>query len=208
MALSSKALQKKRAKKSAKRKDLRKAQGAGSTMGLAPEWIAAARSPIADVFSPVGLFDVGLGSIWFSRRLPNGHYAVSVFLLDTYCLGVKDVMFGIDTAEAYQANLKDFMHASEEEFVARDPAAVRKLLEDAVRYAKSLGFDPHPEYRYAAMIFGDVDASECKDDFSFGHDGVPHYVPGTHDSPAFQRRVRQLLEKIDMDPLALILDGQ
>lgn len=207
MALSSKALQNKRAKKSAKRKDIRKATGGSSQLGLAPDWMTASRAPVADVLSPVGLFDIGLGSIWFSRRLPDGRYAVSVFLLDTYCLGVKDVMFGIDTAEAYQANLEDFRHASEEEFVARDPSAIRKLLGDAVRFAKELGFDPHPDYRYAAMIFGDVDASACTDEFSFGRDGVPFYVPGTKDSPAMQRRVKVRLEKLDMDPLGLLLAG-
>jgi hypothetical protein len=204
MALNSKALQKKRAKKSAKRKEVRKTAGS-SPMGLAPEWLTAAHAPIADVLSPVGLFDTGLGSIWFSRRLANGQHAVSVFLLDTYCLGVKDVMFGIDTAEAYQANLKDFMHSSEEEFVARDPSAVRKLLEDAVRYAKGLGFEPHADYRHAAMIFGDVDAAQCQDEFSFGRDGVPFYAPGPKDSPAYQRRVRLRLEKLDLDPLGLLL---
>ncbi|MBS1213465.1 MAG: hypothetical protein H6R26_2082 [Proteobacteria bacterium] len=207
MALSSKALQKKRAKKTAKRKDVRKSLASSPQLGLAPDWLAASRAPIADVLSPVGLFDVGLGSIWFSRRLPDGRYAVSIFLLDTYCLGVKDAMFGIDSAEVYRANLEQFREASEEEFMDRDPSAVRKLLEDAVRFAKGLGFDPHPDYRYAAMIFGDVEASACKDEFSFGRDGVPFYVPGSKDSPAMQRKVRQRLEKIDMDPLGLVLAG-
>jgi hypothetical protein len=205
MALSSKDLQKKRAKKSAKRKEGRKPLASLSQLGLAPDWLAAARAPIADVLSPVGLFEIGLGSIWFSRRFPDGRYAVSIFLLDTYCLGVKDVMFGIDSADVYQANLEQFKQASEEEFLARDPSAIRKLLEDAVHYAKGLGFDPHPDYRYAQMIFGDVDASARKDEFRFGRDGVPFYVAGSKDSPAMQRRVRQRLEKIALDPLGLLL---
>lgn len=205
MALSSKALQKKRAKKAQKRKEVKKQGAAQAQLGLAPEWLAAARAPVAEVFTPVKISELGLGSVWFSRRLPDGRYALSVFLLDTFCLGVKNVMFGIDDADQYRERLKQFLHISEEEFVPRDPAYARKLVESALAYARGLGFDPHPDYRIAKMIFGDVDASACEEEFAFGRDGKPFYVPGPGDSPTMQRRVMKQLEKLDMDPFGLLV---
>lgn len=204
MALSSKALQKKRAKKAAKRKDVRKPGGSQAGLGLASEWLAAAKAPVADVLIPTKLFEKGLGSVWFSRRLPDGSYALSLFLLDTWCLGVKNAMSGIDDAENYEARLEEFKNVSEEEFVACDAAYARKLIESAEAYARKLGFSPHPDYRLARLLFGDVDTSACTEEFAFGRDGQPFYSPAQGDSPTVQRRIMKHLEKLDLDPLGLL----
>lgn len=206
MALSSKALQQKRARKAAKRKETQKAGGRVKT-GMAGEWLAAASAPITDVYTPEGMFDVGIGSVWFSRRLPDGRYALSVFLLDTFCLGVKNVMYALLDEDKYRMHLENFLHVSEENFVPREPAYARKLVDMAIAYAKGLGFDPHPDYKFAKVIFGDVDASDCDEHFSFGKDGNPYYVPGPGDTPAIQRRVIKQLEKLNKDPYALLARG-
>ena len=46
------------------------------------------------------------------------------------------------------------------------------------------------------MLFrSDVDAESCPTPFTFGKDGKPYYVCGPNDTPEFQRRVLQKLEK-------------
>ncbi|QSA96253.1 hypothetical protein [Methylococcus sp. EFPC2] len=204
MALSSKALQKKRAKKAAKRKEVRKVGAGQAGLGLATEWLTASKAPVADVLVPTRLFETGLGSIWISRRLPNGSYAISLFLLDTWCLGVKNAMAGIDSEEDYRARLEEFKTSSDEEFVELDAAYVRKLVEAAEAYGRKLGFQPHPDYKLARMLFGDVDASDCPVEFFFGRDGQPFYAAGPGDSPTVQRRILKQLEKSNQDPLGLL----
>ncbi len=206
MALSSKALQQKRAKKAAKRKETRKSGGPAQT-GQAAEWLAAAGAPIADVYTPEGLFEEGLGSVWFSRRLADGRYALGVFLVDAYCLGVKNAMYAVLDPEKYRVHLENFLHISEEKFVPCEPAYARKLVESAAAYARELGLAPHADYKIVKLIFGDVDASESHAHFTFGRDGNPFYVPGTHDTPAEQRRVLKQLEKLHKDPYALLARG-
>jgi len=206
MALSSKALQQKRAKKAAKRKDVRKSAPSAHS-GKAAEWLAAANAPIADVYIPEGLFDEGLGSVWFSRRLEDGRYALSVFLVDAFCLGVKSTMYAILEPEKYRVHLENFLHISEEAFVPCEPAYLRKLVETAVAYARGLGLDPHVDYKFAKLIFGDVNAADSDAHFSFGRDGNPYYVAGPGDSPAEQRRVIKQLEKLHKDPYALLARG-
>jgi len=207
MALSSKALQQKRAKKAAKRKDVRKQHSAGSKGLAATEWLLAAHAPIADVYTPERLFAEGLGSVWFSRKLEDGRYALSVFLVDTYCLGVKNAMYALMEPERYRVHLENFLSVSEEEFVPQEPATVRKLVESSIAYAKGLGLEPHADYKIAKEIFGDVVASDSDAVFAFGRDGHPFYIPGPGDSPAEQRRVIKQLERLQQDPYALLARG-
>ncbi len=206
MALSSKALQKKRAKKAAKRKEVRKSSSTAQ-IGMAAEWLAAAGAPIADVYTPEGLFETGIGSLWFSRRLEDGRYALGVFLVDTFCLGVKNVMYAILDADKYRVQMENFLHISEEKFVPREPAYVRKLVEMAIAYARELGLEPHSDYKIAKLIFGDVDASSCDAHFAFGRDGNPVYIPGPSDTPTEQRHIIKQLEKLNRDPFALLTGG-
>lgn len=206
MALSSKALQKKRTKKAEKRKEARKPASRAAS-ALPVEWVGAAGAPIADVYVPEGMFDEGIGTVWFSRLLEDGRYALSVFLVDTYCLGVKSTMYAVLEPERYKVHLENFLHASEEQFVTCEPAYARKLVESAVAYARSLGLEPHVDYKIAKMLFGEVQASDSDAHFAFGRDGNPYYVPGPGDSPAEQRRVIKQLEKLRKDPYALLTRG-
>lgn len=206
MALSSKALQQKRAKKAAKRKDVRKSSPTGPK-GMATEWVAAAHAPIAEVYAPENLFEIGIGSVWFSRKLDDGRYALSVFLVDTFCLGVKNAMYAILEPERYSVHLENFLHVSEEEFVPQEPAYVRKLVESAIVYARGLGLEPHADYKIAKEIFGDVLASDSDAVFHFGRDGHPFYIPGPGDTPSEQRRVMKQLERLQQDPYALLARG-
>jgi len=206
MALSSKALQQKRAKKAAKRKDTRK-QSSALSRGMAAEWLAAAHAPIADVYTPERLFEEGLGSVWFSRKLDDGRYALSVFLVDTFCLGVKNAMYAFMEPDRYSVQMENFLSMSGENFVAREPAYVRKLVESSIAYARELGLAPHADYKIAKEIFGDVDAAECDEVFHFGRDGNPIYIPGPGDSPAEQRRIVKQLERLNNDPYALLARG-
>jgi len=206
MALSSKALQQKRTKKAAKKK-AGKIPGASVRTGIPEIWLAAANAPIADVYTPVGLFETGLGTVWFSRRLEDGRYAVSAFLVDTYCLGVKNAMYNIFPPDHYHAELEKFLQRSSEQFTARDAAYARKLVELAAAYAHQLGIEPHPDYKIAKIIFGNLDASSCEVTFQFGRDGSPCYIAGPGDSLAEQRRILKQLEKASKDPLALLTAG-
>ena len=206
MALSSKALQQKRTKKAAKRKAAKKSSSPAKNP-MAVEWLAAADAPIADVYTPESLFETGIGSVWFSRRLENGHYALSAFLVDTFCLGVKNAMYSLVSAAKYEEELERFLKHSGETFAACEPTYARKLVELAIAYARELGLEPHPDYKIAKIIFGDVDASQSDAVFTFGRDGNPIYIPGPSDTLSEQRRIIKQLEKLNKDPLGMLLSG-
>ena len=78
---------------------------------------------------------------------------------------------------------------------AVEPSYARKLVEEAVAYAATLGFKPDPDYHTAKEIFGDIEASECTEQFTFGKDGKPFYMSGPLDSPLKRRLIVATLEK-------------
>jgi hypothetical protein len=44
-------------------------------------------------------------------------------------------------------------------------------------------------------IFGDVDADDCTETFTFGRDGKPWFVNGPNDTPARVRAIKRILEQ-------------
>jgi len=196
MALNQTALQKKRAKKSEQRNGTKKrpTSSFANLWSSAREWAAAADAPIADVLVPGSLFQNGMGSIWFSRRLADGRYALSMFLIDAYCLGIKNALYAIVEPDNYARRLEKLRDAYPD-YQREHPAYARKLVEQAAAFARDLGFDPHPDCKMARIIFGGVDAAACPVKFSFGREGKPFFISGPDDTPTVQKRVMRQLER-------------
>jgi hypothetical protein len=138
------------------------------------------------------IWDEGIGQMVVSRRLSDGNVAFGAFLVDTYCLGVKDAFADIASQARYQHNLYDKL-AHSRETIRLKPECARKLIEGAIQYAAGLGFAPHPDYHTAKMIFGDVSAEACTREFSYGKDGKPFFIAGPYDSPERCEYVLQTL---------------
>ena len=84
--------------------------------------------------------------------------------------------------------------AARSELIRIKPECARKLVEDAVRYALDLGLSPHPDYRVGKLIFGDISAATCDQQYTFGKDGKPFFFAGPHDSPARCEQILRTLE--------------
>lgn len=161
-------------------------------MGSARQIAAFATAPIHECIVPGNLFEVGIGNIIVSRQRPNGQLGVAFFLVDVFCLGVKNAFFQV----MFEAEYNYKLQSQQEHRPQRvEPAYARKLVEDAVGYAKSLGLSPHADYRTAQQIFGDINAEDCSTSFEFGQDGKPFYVSGPNDTQAKSKRIVDTLAK-------------
>jgi hypothetical protein len=139
------------------------------------------------------LFDCGCGYVVVSR-FTDGSVEAGFFLLDLFCLGVKDAGFHHFYSMAdYQENLLDRLFPDGNP-VRMTPAAARKLTEDAIRYARGLGFSPGADYKKASRVFGGITTADCAEQFVFGKDGKPLYIQGPSDTPA---RVGRILRALD-----------
>ena len=115
-----------------------------------------------------------------------------LFLVDRYCLGVKDCFGRLLVRAEYDAFCRDLDDKVEMEDYT--PANVRKLVEGAVDYARNLGLEPHPDYHRVKSIFGDIDARESRLGFEFGSEGKPLFINGPHDGPERCRRILSILQ--------------
>jgi hypothetical protein len=165
---------------------------------MAPQIATAAQSPIHECLVPAKLFELGMGNLVFSRLLPDGRIALGAFLLDVFCLGVKDAFVAIVTKTEYAMRRSNWLAA--ESLQPMDPACFRKLVEGGVAYAQDLGFSPHADYAVASQIFGDVQVTDCSTRFEYGHDGKPFYISGPHEtSTQVQNIVDQLERRLGPD---------
>ena len=202
MAIDQKRRQKQLARKAAKRKrilsDKKAIQRKMHVSSLRGLIAIASNSPIHECLGPTGIFDFGLGDVVISRKMPDGSIAASVFLVDTFCLGVKDCFFTVVSPHEYERRMTDLRQKEGLERV--DPEHAVKLIENAVAYAKDLGFNPHKEYPLVKRIFGSIDASISLTEFEFGKDGKPFYVSGPSQSEADSKKIiNTLTERLGPD---------
>lgn len=182
MALDARRKQKKAEKRKAKEKAKRKLMAQRKAEGVGPKLARVAAAPILHCFTTQSLWDSGIGQVLVSRELTTGQIAFAMFLVDRYCLGVKDTFCGFMARQEYFERVYDKVEAHGE-IVALKPAAARKLVEEAVEYARSIGFSPESGYSDAKHIFGNIDPAESDREFEFGHNGKPLFISGPYDSP-------------------------
>lgn len=196
MALDARKRQQKLAKKAAKRKAVvatKKFLGEmGGFVSHGRQTMPAAHAPIHACLVSDSLFDIGIGNVIVSRRMPNGLIGAAFFLMDVFCLGVKDAFYDVLSLVEYDYRVSGLQH---ETFKAIHPTCARKLVEEAEAYARDLGFNPHPEYQRARQIFGDLDATACPTHYVFGRDGKPFFMSGPYDTPVKCRRIIDTLTR-------------
>jgi hypothetical protein len=190
----------KRARKAQRRKQVvaQKRRAEVLEASLPARVLRAAQAPIQHCLLTESVFDVGMGTLVLARGATPHHVALSSFLIDTFCLGIKDVMFESVDSEVFEM----YMDATDagSPIVSVDPSYARKLLRDLAAWSQSIGFAPHRDFAAVERMFGDVSADASDAVFRFGRDGKPVYIPGPNDTaPLIQRRIEQLQKHLGDD---------
>lgn len=136
-----------------------------------------------------------MGTVVVTRRTQRHDILMAVFLLDVFCLGVKNADVRLVSEGEYKIRLQ---HIRSHERLKSIPAAcAKKLVEGAEAYARELGFTPHKDYHAAKKILEDIETAECSRSFEFGYEGKPLYFAGPFDNQAFRNKViKTLTEKL------------
>ncbi len=192
MATDPRKRQKKLQRRKAKEKARKKALARRDPRDFAARMQRAGAAPILHCCTTDVLWDQGMSTVLVSRELASGNVAFVQFLLDVYCLGVKDVVFGVVSRSEYDWKIHGKLLGSYA-IVDLEPEAARKLVEGAVDYARDHDLSPHADYRKAKLIFGDIDADSCTEEFVYGKNGKPFFVAGPYDDPARCERIISIL---------------
>jgi hypothetical protein len=180
-------LAKQKAKRQARRRELARRDSPDPSVRLK----AADRWPVDAALVPDNLWSAGIGNLVIARRLPDGRLGCGVFLVDVFCLGVKDATWKFFSSGEF----KDMRKHIEEHCRLQDvpPEYFAKLVYRAVDYAQSFGFPPHRDFRHAQRLLAGIDPSQCPDEFEFGQDGKPHYIRGPSES---MEKARAIAERV------------
>ncbi len=186
-----KRLERKAARRKKHRAELSKLAGKTNPFLAAGERFVTSTIPLHESLMSGNLFEFGMGYVVVSRKVAN-QITAATFLVDIYCLGVKDAaLFHALSTDEFERLLGGL--GGEEGLTPLQPACARKLVEGALAYAEDLGFSPHSDYWKAKAIFGDINAAECPTVFQYGHEGKPLFVSGPNDTPA---RCKQIIETL------------
>jgi hypothetical protein len=122
----------------------------------------------------------GLVSVLVSRQERYGRVRVCGWLVDVWCLGVKDVVGPRVMSERRAAELTGSFFAAYPVPPLEAPLELaRHLVFGAVEYARALGFEPAPGFAATAGELGEWVGPSA---ITFGQDGRPCFVQGPHDN--------------------------
>lgn len=189
----------KRGRKAQRRKQqvAEKQKVEAQAMSLPNRVLRAAQIPVRSCFVPRKLFVLGMGTLVLARGSSSYQVTIGAFLLDVFCLGIKDVMFKSLEREDFEFYM-DAVDATSP-MVQIDPGQARRLLRDLAVWSQSLGFAPHRDFAIVERLFGDIEVS-AGEPFPFGRDGRPVYMPGPGESPLqVSRTVKQLQNVLGND---------
>jgi hypothetical protein len=151
----------------------------------------AAHGPAGECYVSDNIFQGGLGSVIISRPTATGRIATGVYLIDAYCLGVKDAFARLYTEDEFEHVLDGSNETQQMRQV--EPAYAKKLILDAVAFARTHGLEPHPDFRDASRLLEGIDASACTTEFTFGYDGNPFFIAGPYDTPERMKQIAAAL---------------
>jgi hypothetical protein len=181
MTLSQVALQKKRHKKKLNRKN-----NITKKNYDIKQWLhvpVLSRGSVHKCYITETIHDSGIGQVIITKNLPTtGKILMVAFIVDIYCLGVKNTLIRQDEEDDHVQILDALKESCNCSLLEVEPAYVKKLVLEAVAYADSLGIKPYHEYSQLKRVFVDIDATTCNTQFIFGKDGKPFLVQGPYDT--------------------------
>jgi hypothetical protein len=184
-----KKLAKQKARRSEKRSKLLRRSSKDPTVRLqgAEKW------PVVQALVGAKLWKDGIGYLTIARQEAEERLVFGVYLVDVYCLGVKNAFWSAGTTGDFKDLIRDM--GKTQTMIPISPACLVKILKGAVEYAQSFGFPPHPDCRHAAMLLEGIDPAGCAQEFTFGRDGKPFYIQGPNESPAQVSAIMQRIQE-------------
>ena len=143
----------------------------------------ARKLPIAECWISSDWKEAGICSIVIARKHATGNMTFGIYLVDTFCLGLKNSNPVFNKSEyEYEDLLDKIFDQHEEGKVAIDYALAHNIIYGAIAYAEDLGFKPQKDWSLSQMILEEDTEDIALVDVEFGKDGKPFFMNGPYDN--------------------------
>jgi len=153
--------------------------------------------PILETLINSGWEENGLANIILARQHASGNITFCAYLVDTFCLGVKDSMYRFNITPSEYSAIKRNWLSNNSPLETIDYYIAHNIIYSAIEYAEIYGFEPCYEFSYITENFLEEDDDnvplfeiECG-----GENGKPLYVNTGAESKSRQNQILQQLEK-------------
>jgi hypothetical protein len=147
--------------------------------------------------------DQGLAQLILARKV-GSKLQVCSFLIDYWCLGVKNVLGPRKLSAQDLTVFVDKTYATfGESGVELTIEQTWSIIGGAIAYAQSLGFQPHCDFEKAKELLGPQ--PDHLTPIEFGKDGKPTYITGPHDN--VDRIIKTLRDNVGDGNFECILIG-
>jgi hypothetical protein len=136
----------------------------------------------------------GITPVVIARQQADDQVLFASYLVDLYCLGVKDVTVNVNlTRKRFERSLPELC-MQEPEAISVELA--HEIVYGALEFALKYGFEPHQDFTrlHADQVLDAPDAHPRAQNVQFGQDGKPLYVAGPYDNERKVKRILQTLE--------------
>jgi hypothetical protein len=136
----------------------------------------------------------GTARILVTRSQDDGKVMLGAFLVDLFCLGVKNAFCneGLTRKQIDHEFLGRYYQGADPTRIGINYA--KEIIYGAVEYAKNLGFEPHPDFELSRRVLGNEEFTLARGLKFGGPKGKPLYIAGPDDDAAsVLRKLRQRL---------------
>ena len=135
----------------------------------------------------------GMITISLVRSALRGEVVWACFMVDTWCLGVKDCFAKLLPLNTYHRHVAEMSDRISVRPIASDVG--HAIVVGGIHYAHSLGLDPHPDCRKILPIWNGIPIGKLPSSFEFGRNGRPCYIVGPYDDHRKQCRIVNVLNQ-------------
>jgi hypothetical protein len=163
-------------------------------LGVSPDLQHARDYPIYGCWIMAGWQETGLAPVVVARQQAPGRVMYGVYMVDLYCLGVKDAFTRTGASErTFERQLPELCAMTPESCSVE---LAHEVVYGALEYAQRLGFEPHPDFKaqMADQLLDPPDAHPRVNHVTFGLNGRPLFVAGPNDTPT---RINVVLATLD-----------
>jgi len=135
----------------------------------------AAELPVGQCYISRTWQERGLAHVVVLRQVPDGTMLLGLYLVDVFCLGVKNAF----SARLKNDEVRPFLEQCPDALQEIPYEDARSVILGAVEFARQFGFEPDGSWTDSGTVVEPDRLFNRR--FDFGKDGQPLYIQGPHD---------------------------